>query len=1395
MKMNIKQKQEDKMKRTNIIILIAVFIGVSLSLPQVFYAEENALPQQEEPKSAGDTVFFKNPSEQDLQHIKMLQVKKKPPKRRELSPLEEAQIKESMKLVIIERLRQLYEYKSGDITIGFTTRNLPDIMTMKDGKIFTGDAGLDILLDKYGFKRFRIVGTPGSRDKFNLRMYNYVFVHSDTLEDKARAFQRAVDREIKKAIEGFEVNLYLDKDMSYPERLALNLQAARKYIEDEVFRIKLWEEEMTFKYQDREKDSFTSEIIEKLKLLPGIKHAYPTPIYRAASESGQPGDDPDYFLNNSMWGLNYSEGGSYPMDDGFCTGVTWVDYERNESYDEDIDLPEFLALSLDPLGDPVIIAVLDTGIDFYHHDFSWDRFWVNPGEDINGNGVFDPWLASQGGDIDGIDNDGNYYIDDVHGFNLCGAEQDSVTGEIFNNSYQYPDDTSSSVPYDDNGHGSQMSGIIGANDDNSGVIGVDPNAIFLTVKVLDDSCAGYSNEVANGIHYVITIAEQYDLNIAAINLSLGFNEGEDPYLSDAIRDADDAGIVVVKAVGNESTYVTPGDNCDLDWDAVDRAIMVGASTHDSEIAPFSNWGPEGFVDVVAPGGSWIPTVRAQWSTLPAELIIGTTGSYDIGSGTSHATAYVSGLVALIKRNFPDLTPAQIQLRVTETAEPLYVSEFGWGPIPRSQQGFGKGNLTGALNPQPPEFTSTPSSNALFPNTWQYHAGVNGIINPVFDWPDGFTPLPNMVLDKGTGLITWAPDVSCFGENEIALLAKNLATGESVIQNFTVNVGISTDPEDYLIIDDPEVGLLTPENTYFPDQESYTLPVTIPGAFAEFPEVPVGSPSVSYVFGPWTGSSLVINGMPLASNIWGVPNPGYMLTYGWGPLVMNTPTMQSFLELNWWTTGTMAYVCWWPDLIWWPLPIGDEYDPYNSKDYELILSNSPYLNALYGLSWTMECYRQYRATVVVTDGFTNQEVIEIERDSIQPLLNHTWEETSYTFQKMKPSGRIQYTDTNTGEVVPLSDAKIIIWNAGYASRPPYVLPGYIWTDEDGNYECPIDLVYSEAQPPYLLIFAQNRDSDYTGQFYYPDEAGDNSPIVAEVRVKPEHARLASSEMFWLPAGGVMDIVLTPEGDSAYFNACANILKETHKAYDYLKENTDILFHGQQEQSGGRIRDRIICYYDMSGGDSAYNSASDEIWFFADPIHPRFGPSRYEIINNYGCAVLQSHLERQGIEEINCDGGVQNFNEELDSEGQALIWGFGDLLALRVYEAEELQNIYYNGEDYNIELEDFERFPGIRHAEKSLGAVSGVLFDAVDGKYDPSDELNGSMSSPPGPDSNFNYIFKNIINTAFAAVESHDPRKFSIGGFYSEWLEYGYPDPVWLQGIYQGHGLDAAAPVSQ
>ncbi len=216
-------------------------------------------------------------------------------------------------------------------------------------------------------------------------------------------------------------------------------------------------------------------------------------------------------------------------------------------------------------------------------------------------------------------------------------------------------------PTDDGGHGTHVAGIVGAVGNNGiGVSGVAQRASLMGLKVLNGQGQGFVADAIGAINFAIA-AKAGGVNIRVLQASWGF-PGTSAALSDAIGQAEAAGILFVAAAGNGTN--NDGIGIDLDQvgntvspceDTHGNVICVGATTNAAALWSGSNFGP-GAVDIAAPG-------VGIWSTVPSFVPNCGGGSYCLFTGTSMATPMISGAAVDILAAEPNLTTAQLKSRI------------------------------------------------------------------------------------------------------------------------------------------------------------------------------------------------------------------------------------------------------------------------------------------------------------------------------------------------------------------------------------------------------------------------------------------------------------------------------------------------------------------------------------------------------------------------------------------------------------------------------------------------------------------------------------------------------------------------------------------------------------
>ncbi len=337
----------------------------------------------------------------------------------------------------------------------------------------------------------------------------------------------------------------------------------------------------------------------RLKNNPWITFAEPNWKFTTQSTSNDP-----YYSSGSLWGM-YGDASSPTNQYGSQAAEAWAKGAIGSA--------------------SVYVGIVDEGIDYSHPDLA-ANVWTNP---------YDA--------VDGIDNDGNGYIDDVHGWDFVHGDN-----SIFDAA-------------DGDDHGTHVAGTIGGVGGNGvGVSGVAWNVGMISTKFLGPT-GGYTSDAVKALDYLTDLKSRHNMNIVASNNSWG-GGGASQALADAIARSAKADILFIAAAGNGGSDGV-GDNNDTTANypsnyntnsaaGYDSVIAVAAINSSGALASFSNYGAA-TVDLGAPGVSIL-------STLPG-------GGYGYYSGTSMATPHVTGAVALYAASHPGASALAIKNAVLSAA--------------------------------------------------------------------------------------------------------------------------------------------------------------------------------------------------------------------------------------------------------------------------------------------------------------------------------------------------------------------------------------------------------------------------------------------------------------------------------------------------------------------------------------------------------------------------------------------------------------------------------------------------------------------------------------------------------------------------------------------------------
>ena len=389
-----------------------------------------------------------------------------------------------------------------------------------------------------------------------------------------------------------------------------------------------------------------------------------------------------YFERNSFF---YGQDAKYPNDADFSKQWGLDNPLTPPPNDHDIDAPE--AWFHTTGSRQVVVGVLDSGIDYTHPDL-YQNVWINQAEiplsrrvnltDVDQDGLITFW------DLNDPVNQGTFKIGDVNGNSRIDAGDilalmvknadgsDSGTGGWVDGVSQHGDNqhiddligwnfvNDTNDPFDDNGHGTQVSGIIGAsgNNDGVGVAGVVWQTSLMPLKFLNANRTGSLSAAAEAVNYAAYMRGN-GANIRVLNASF-VSEDTSSSLADAIQTAADVdtGILVVAAAGNAANPMVGGINIDVQpfYPACygnDNLIAVAASYDDDQLSFLSNYGYQS-VDLVAPGDSIYTT----------EL----NGGYGFHSGTSMAVAFVTGTAALVWSKIYYATASEVRRAILESTD-------------------------------------------------------------------------------------------------------------------------------------------------------------------------------------------------------------------------------------------------------------------------------------------------------------------------------------------------------------------------------------------------------------------------------------------------------------------------------------------------------------------------------------------------------------------------------------------------------------------------------------------------------------------------------------------------------------------------------------------------------
>jgi subtilisin family serine protease len=266
--------------------------------------------------------------------------------------------------------------------------------------------------------------------------------------------------------------------------------------------------------------------------------------------------------------------------------------------------------------DQVVVAVVDSGVDYTHRDLA-ANIWTRP---ANIKQYQDEDLTTDGP------------VDDEHGFDTTNDTPD---------------------PMDQNGHGTHCAGIIGAEGDNDfGIVGINWKVQIMPLRFIDASGSGTTKAAIEAINYVID-RKKAGVNVRIISASWG-STAKSRALEDVIRKAYDEGILFVAAAGNSSSDNDSMPHYPASYN-IGNVVSVAALDRNDELASFSNFGVKS-VQIAAPGKEIISTWLGD--------------DFREASGTSMATPYVSGIAALILSKHPKMSVDELRAKLLKSVDKL-----------------------------------------------------------------------------------------------------------------------------------------------------------------------------------------------------------------------------------------------------------------------------------------------------------------------------------------------------------------------------------------------------------------------------------------------------------------------------------------------------------------------------------------------------------------------------------------------------------------------------------------------------------------------------------------------------------------------------------------------------
>ena len=415
-------------------------------------------------------------------------------------------------------------------------------------------------------------------------------------------------------------------------------------------------------------------------LVPGLTLAQTTPGLTINQTIANLSQDPNVAYAEPDYIVNFA---ATPNDTDFTT-----QWGLNNANDADIDAPE--AWDIGKGNNSVVIAVIDSGVDYNHNDLA-SQIWSNPNEIPN----------------NGIDDDRNGFVDDIHGWDFADNDND---------------------PIDEHNHGTHVAGVIGAQTNNSrGVAGINWNVQIMALKFMNAQGAGSTSAAIQAIDYAVA-------NGASISNNSWGGGGFSLALFDSIQAAYRRNHLFIAAAGNDGINTDTTAHYPSSYN-LPNIISVAATDQQDQLASFSNFGRTS-VDIAAPGFQIHSTIRNN--------------QYQAFSGTSMASPFVAGVAGLLLGQNNTLTVSELKAAILDNADPVRALS---GQIATGGRLNAFNSITGISSGAPttpvaPVEISTPTTTTLSVGDTLQLSATGG--DGTYTWT---SQNPNRASINSTGIVT------------------------------------------------------------------------------------------------------------------------------------------------------------------------------------------------------------------------------------------------------------------------------------------------------------------------------------------------------------------------------------------------------------------------------------------------------------------------------------------------------------------------------------------------------------------------------------------------------------------------------------------------------------------